>query len=105
MEDVGGGAQEGEEQEDEAYLGALGAGLEDGHCGALERGKGRGFFLNLHFGLLQLGYHLLVDLLLHLHLNLQLCLFGLATLRSDCPMGVGISGIALTSLLVFGLGL
>ena len=50
VEDIGGSAEEGEEEEDEADAGAAWAGSLDGYCGALEGGEGRGFFLDLGLG-------------------------------------------------------
>ena len=40
-----GGAEEGEEEIDEEFLGTRGTGLLHRYCGALDGGKGRGFLL------------------------------------------------------------
>ena len=59
----------------------------------------------LHLGLLELGYYLLIDPLLHLHLILEIGLLGLGRLGTDPSMGVGIGDIAIAHYIIFGLGL
>ena len=68
MKNPGGGGEEGKEKPDEAPFGTGGAGLFNRNSGRLKGGKGGRLSLHLHFGLLELAYHLLVNLLLHIHL-------------------------------------
>jgi len=79
--------------------------LEHRHGCTLQRGKSWRLLLYLHLSLLELGYHLLINLLLHLHLILEIGLLGLSRLRGDSTVGVGPGRIAITGLLIFSLGL
>ena len=69
---VEGGDDEGQEEEGEADDGALGTGLLHWHGGGLKEGEGRGIFLYLSLGHLELANNLRVGLVLQVHLVAEL---------------------------------
>ena len=105
MEDIGGGATEGEEKEDEAGNGTLGSSLLDGDGGRLEGCEGRGVFLNLGLGSEELGGYLGEGVVLDLHVVLEFDLTLTDRLQDDVVVGIDKLSIEATSLVVTGLGL
>ena len=100
-----GGAHEGEEEEDQDYLGATGGGGGNRDGGALKGGEGRGLLLHLGLGVLQLGGDGVIGVKLQLHLVLKVVELGAHALEDDILVGIAEGGIELAGLVVLALSL
>ena len=100
-----GGAHEGEEEEDQDYLGATGGRGGNGDGGALKGGKGGGLLLHAGLGVLELYGDGIIGVELQLHLVLKVVELGANALEDDVLVGIAEGGVELAGTVVLALGL